>query len=174
VTINNLKSPHDAYLDIETTGLACTYDTLTVVGIYLHDGENDDLIQLVGEEATAESILEALDGVDTIFTYNGSRFDIPFIGVYLGIDLARKYYHHDLMFDCWKNNLYGGLKSVERQLGIDRRLKNVNGVEAIRLWWKYQNDCDQSALNTLLEYNSEDLINLKTLRQILTSYHRWW
>jgi len=41
------------------------------------------------------------------------------------------------MYDCWSKNLYGGLKAVERQLGIERHLKDVNGYEAVRLWWKY-------------------------------------
>ena len=59
--------------------------------------------------------------------------------------------HRDLMFDCWRNNLYGGLKAVERQLGIERRLKDVNGYEAIRLWWKYVDTFDLEALNKLLD-----------------------
>jgi uncharacterized protein YprB with RNaseH-like and TPR domain len=86
------------------------------------------------------------------------------------VDLARHYWHHDLMYDCWRNNLYGGLKSVERQLGIERRLKGIDGLGAIRLWWKYRNDDDRDALNTLLTYNSEDLINLKRLRELLANY----
>ena len=170
MTGNSLRAPRDAYLDIETTGLSCVYDSLTVVGIYLHDGENGELIQLVGEEATDDRLIDVLEGVSTIFTYNGSRFDLPFIETYLGVDLENIYRHHDLMYDCWKHNLYGGLKSVEQQLGIERRLKGVNGVEAVRLWWKYRNEDDHDALNTLLEYNSEDLINLIALRQILAGY----
>ena len=167
-----MASARDAYLDIETTGLAYTYDTLTVVGIYLHNDHNDELIQLVGGEATAGALIGALEDVGTIFTYNGSRFDLPFINAYLGVDLSRHYWHHDLMLDCWRNNLYGGLKSVERQLGIKRRLKGIDGLGAIRLWWKYRNDNDRDALNTLLTYNSEDLMNLRRLREILANYSR--
>ena len=168
-----MASSRDAYLDIETTGLSYTYDSLTVVGIYLYDGQQGELLQLVGEEATEEKITEALEDVATIFTYNGSRFDLPFIENYLGMNLNKEYRHHDLMYDCWRKNLYGGLKAVERQLGIDRRLKEVDGREAIRLWWRYQNDYDEEALKILLEYNSEDLINLKILRERLSNYCRW-
>jgi uncharacterized protein YprB with RNaseH-like and TPR domain len=71
------------------------------------------------------------------------------------------------MYDCWNNNLYGGFKAVERQLGIKRRLTEVNGYEAVRLWWKYVNDYNEDALTTLLEYNREDVVNLKTLKEIL-------
>jgi uncharacterized protein YprB with RNaseH-like and TPR domain len=73
------------------------------------------------------------------------------------------------MYDCWKNNLYGGFKVVERQLGIKRRLKEINGYEAVRLWWKYVNDYNEDALTTLLEYNREDVVNMKTLKEILHS-----
>jgi uncharacterized protein YprB with RNaseH-like and TPR domain len=105
--------------------------------------------------------------VDVIYTYNGSRFDLPFINALLDVDLARYFRHHDLMLDCWKNKLYGGFKAVEIQLGIARQLRGIDGAEAVRLWWKYQDEQEQEALDTLLQYNKEDVMNLKTLRGIL-------
>ena len=161
----------EAYLDIETTGLSSIYDGITVIGIYLTDGSHHRFVQLVGKEVTGANLLRALRGVDTIYTYNGSGFDLPFINASLGIDLVKDFKHHDLMLDCWKNNLYGGFKAVEIQLGIDRQLKGVDGAEAVRLWWRYQNDQDQDVLDTLLYYNKEDVLNLKTLKEMLaTSY----
>jgi len=162
-----MRQSIDAYLDIETTGLFVSCDDITVIGIYLYSSGNSRLIQLVGAEATGDNLLEALEGVSTIFTYNGSRFDLPFIYAYLGVDLTDLYQHHDLMYDCWRENLYGGFKAVEFQLGIPRQLKDIGGFEAIMLWWKYQNHNDQDALALLLEYNREDVINLKTLREKL-------
>jgi len=35
------------------------------------------------------------------------------------------------------------------------------------LWWRYRNDYDEDALATLLEYNKEDVINLKVLKERL-------
>lgn len=157
----------EAYLDIETTGLSRTNNDITVVGIYLTDGSNHRVVQLVGEDVTADNILEALWGVTVVYTYNGSRFDLPFIYSRLGVNLAALFEHCDLMYDCWRNNLYGGLKAVERQLGIGRRLKDVSGYEAVRLWWRYQNDYDQDALATLLEYNREDVLNLTAVKKRL-------
>ncbi len=158
---------YDAYLDIETTGLSSYYDDITVVGIYLVNSSEGKLVQLVGGEIARGNLLQALEGVDTIYTYNGSRFDLPFIHASLGLDLTDSYYHHDLMYDCWRNNLYGGLKSVEQQLGIPRQLKGIGGLEAIMLWWRYYNDNDNVALATLLQYNKEDAVNLKALRERL-------
>jgi uncharacterized protein YprB with RNaseH-like and TPR domain len=163
----------DAYLDIETTGLSPWNSEITVVGIHLCHGNEVRFIQLVGEDATADNILEALKDVNTIYTYNGSRFDLPFIHRRLGIDLARLYSHCDLMYHCWQRNLYGGFKSVERQLYIERRLAGVDGCMAVRLWWRYRNDYDEEALATLLEYNREDVLNLKVLRDRLFESTYW-
>ena len=157
----------EAYLDIETTGFSPWVDEITVVGIYLCNVNKTSLVQLIGKDASADNILASLKGVNVIYTYNGSRFDLPFIYSRLGINLAKLYSHCDLMYDCWRRNLYGGFKMVERQLGIERRLKGINGYEAVRLWWRYLNDNDEYALRTLLEYNKEDILNLKTLKEKL-------
>jgi len=157
----------EAYLDIETTGLTPSGCEITVIGIYLCRGETAVFVQLVGGDVTVESILEALSGIDVIYTYNGSRFDLPFIHAHLGVNLAEKFHHHDLMFDCWRNRLFGGLKAVERQLGIKRKLAEMNGYEAVRLWWKYVDSFDLDALNKLLEYNKEDVLNMKVLKDTL-------
>jgi uncharacterized protein YprB with RNaseH-like and TPR domain len=157
----------EAYLDIETTGLSPTRNDITVIGIHLTDGERHRFVQLVGDAISEDSLLEALQGVDVVYTYNGSGFDLPFIRASLGVDLGRAFRHRDLMHDCWRNNLYGGFKSVEVQLGITRQLKGVDGAEAVRLWWRYRNDLDRGALDTLLFYNREDVLNLKVLRELL-------
>jgi uncharacterized protein YprB with RNaseH-like and TPR domain len=157
----------EAYLDIETTGLSAFYCDITVVGIYLCNTNSTRFIQMVGREITADGILEALEGVDIIYTYNGRRFDLPFIRAALGIDLQEIFDHRDLMYDCWRCRLRGGFKAVERQLGIERKLKEVDGREAVRLWWRYVDSFDLEALDRLLEYNREDVVNLKALKERL-------
>ena len=159
-----MQNDVEAYLDIETTGLSFTDCMVTVIGMYICNGEDARVVQLVGRDITSDSILEALEGVRMLHTYNGSRFDLPFIYDCIGIDLNRILPHRDLMYDCWRNNLYGGLKAVERQLGIERRLKDMNGWEAVKLWWKYVESFDLDALNKLLEYNKEDVVNLNILK----------
>ena len=158
---------YDAYLDIETTGLSRYSDNVTVIGIYLVNACEERMIQLVGKDVTEENLVNALENVETIYTYNGSRFDLPFIDCRAGVDISASYHHHDLMYDCWRRNLYGGLKAVERQMGIGRELQGVGGFEAVMLWWRYVNDDDKDALRTLLKYNEEDVMNLKVLREKL-------
>ena len=157
----------DAYLDIETTGLSWLDAEITVIGIYLVNGSDSRLVQLVGKEVTVDNLLTAIDGISTIYTYNGSRFDLPFIRGSVGIDLEAVANHHDLMYDCWRCNLFGGFKAVEQQLGIPRQLQGITGFDAVLLWERYQYYGDENALATLLKYNEEDVVNLKVLRERL-------
>jgi uncharacterized protein len=162
-----MTSQCEAYLDIETTGLNPGQNDITVIGIYITTQETQRFVQLVGRKITKNAIMESVVGVSAIYTYNGHRFDLPFINARYDIDLEARLDHCDLMHHCWRQNLYGGLKAVERRLGIERKLKEVNGLEAVRLWWQYVDYADPSALNTLLEYNKEDVINLKFLKDRL-------
>ena len=162
-----MKPTSEAYLDIETTGLSPAYCETTVVGIYITDGLQERFVQLIGHNICGDAIIAALQGVDELSTYNGRRFDMPFLRIRHGVNLEDQYNHIDLMNHCWRKNLYGGLKNVERTLGIQRKLTEVNGLEAVRLWWRYVNDYDENALKTLLEYNREDVVNLKILKEKL-------
>ncbi len=153
-----------AYIDIETTGLSRHYADLTVIGISLEMGAKSHVIQLIEKNLTEQRLLAELRGVDEIYSYNGSRFDLPFIKAKLGVDLKSSFKHTDLMYNCWRSNLKGGLKAVERKLGINRGLQNVDGFMAVKLWYQYINTKNSQALATLLEYNREDVVNLQTLR----------
>jgi uncharacterized protein YprB with RNaseH-like and TPR domain len=58
----------------------------------------------------------------------------------------------------------GGLKGCEAQLGIDRGdLTGVDGFFAVLLWNDYVQSGNEKALETLLAYNIEDVVNLETL-----------
>ncbi len=139
------------YLDVETTGLSPYYSDLTVVGIALVRGHRCKVEQLVGDNISAEKLLRILKDADEVYTYNGSRFDLPFIKAKLGIELKECFRHTDLMYHCWRNGLKGGLKVVEEKLGIQRKLKEVDGHMAVLLWWDYVNNFDEQALKALLE-----------------------
>ncbi|MCX7846276.1 MAG: ribonuclease H-like domain-containing protein [Dictyoglomaceae bacterium] len=157
----------NAYLDIETTGLFPEFSYITIIGIYIEKEKEKNIIQLVGKEITSFNLLFVLKNVETIYTYNGSRFDLPFIRSKLNLDLKSYFSHIDLMYICWRRGLYGGLKAVERRLGIERKLKDIDGRIAVELWYRYILHNDPYALYLLLEYNKEDVINLKKLKEKL-------
>jgi uncharacterized protein YprB with RNaseH-like and TPR domain len=156
-----------AYLDIETTGLSRNFSDITIIGIAIETNGRIKVRQLLEKTLTEKKLMAALLGIDEIYSYNGSRFDLPFIKAKFGVDLKKEFSHTDLMYKCWKKNLKGGLKAVERNLCINRNLKDVDGFMAVQLWWEYKNYNNEDALRTLLEYNREDIVNLKVLREKL-------
>ena len=149
-----------AYLDIETSFSG----KITVIGIY---HKSDSLLQLVGDDITPHNLMSSLDTISTIVTYNGTRFDLPVIKNRLGTDLKEHFLSLDLMYECWRQNLYGGLKKVEEQLGITRKSQGIDGWEAMQLWERYVHSNDLQALHTLLNYNREDVLNLPILEKRL-------
>ena len=165
--INTENNKLCAYLDIETTGLSPSYSELTVIGILIENGRDETFIQIVGDDISSSRLLKIIKNVKTLYTYNGSRFDLPFIKSKLGIDIKTSCIHNDLMLDCWEKNLFGGLKNVERTLGINREIKDVDGQMAVILWQNYKLYSDKKSLTTLLEYNREDVLNLRVLREKL-------
>ena len=149
-----------AYLDIETS----LGGDITIVGVFCPP---DRVIQLVGDEVNWTNLWNALEGVSEILTYNGARFDLPVIKRVVNLDLNKYFECRDLMYSCWDRNLYGGLKKVEEKLGIGRASKGIDGMEAMRLWERYRIYGDEVALQTLLQYNQDDIINLCHLENLL-------
>ena len=164
----------DAYLDIETTGFIGGNSYPTVVGVAI-DFPGDWVVeQLVGDNITPSAVEHVLEGVSTIYTFNGSSFDLPFLAWKPGVDLRRRFDHHDLMYACRRSGLRGGLKRIERVLGIDRQdLPEMDGYDAVLLWRKYLDEANTAALDLLLEYNRADVENLYALRNILQQQHDW-
>ena len=164
----------DAFLDIETTGFIGGSSYPTVVGIAVDFPGDWSVEQLVGDAITPAAIEHVLEGVTTIYTFNGSSFDLPFLAWKPGVDLRRRYEHHDLMHISRRFGLRGGLKRIERALGIQRTdLPDMGGHDAVLLWRKYLDEGNASALELLLEYNRADVENLYTLRNILRQKHDW-
>lgn len=145
-----------AYLDIETTN----DQRISVIGIYRHDVGT---IQLIDGGIHDLAIYDALAGCEVIVTFNGSSFDLPHINKRLRINLLSDFAHSDLMYVCRRHGLRGGLKKIEAITGISRDTAGITGVDAPRLWHRYETNHDQHALDVLLRYNQEDVINLHLL-----------
>ncbi len=176
-----------AYLDIETSYVGPFLDNrlfkdfknhkITIIGIRVVDGSSDSFLQLVGEDAPRERLLEALEGVERLVTYNGRSvpdkvkgyigFDFPVIAAQLGVVLDKLYQHTDLCPLCWQANLWGGLKAVEQSLGLKRQLPGKDGKWADEVWKEYQRTGQRSLLDELLAYNKEDVFMLARLEEKL-------
>ena len=150
-----------AFLDIETTGLSPQSSIITLVGILDADGYHSFVC-----DRNLSDLREALDKYDLIVTFNGASFDLPFIEYYFG-SVFRHKVHIDLRFPLRRLGLKGGLKSLERQMGVGRpsELSTLNGYDAVRMWrmWARGNE---GALDTLIRYNAEDVLSLPKLAEI--------
>jgi uncharacterized protein YprB with RNaseH-like and TPR domain len=104
-----------AFLDIETDGRSA-YANVTVVGIY-RNGRTTSLVS--GQDLDATALKEALDGVKMLVTFNGSSFDLPILEYHFPFTVPRVP-HFDLRHACRRVGLQGGLKSIEKQMGIAR------------------------------------------------------
>lgn len=159
--------PLRAYVDIETTGLNRYQYELTVVGICLEQGRSRKVVQLYDSALARKNLLAALRGATALYTFNGERFDLPFIEHHLGLNLTRRLEHCDLMYCCWDHGLWGGQKKVEHRLGIGRKTVGLDGADAVELWFDYKENGSRRALKTLLRYNAEDVRNLAHIRRKL-------
>ena len=151
------------FLDIETTGLSFEKDSVTCVGI--SDGAGA-AAYVRGENL--ERFPEALEGIELLITYNGSMFDIPVLQrAFPDVPFSR-FHHIDLRFPLHRLGVKGGLKGAERQLGLARpdEIQGVDGYTAVLLWRAHRAGAP-NALETLLRYCLEDVVNLKPLLAVV-------
>lgn len=147
-----------AYVDIETTGLSKYTDSITTIGIY--DGETPKVFI---KNKDLDRAFEYLKSFDIVVTFNGKQFDIPFIEHHFQEEIDAV--HLDLRFMLKEFGLSGGLKKIELALGITRaeEVENITGFEAVKLWRQYEKYKDEAALDKLILYNIEDIVNLEYL-----------
>jgi len=152
-----------AYLDIETTGLS-PYDSY-VTTVALYDGVS---VRAYVRGDNLDRLGDDLADYRLLVTYNGKCFDVPFLRESLGLTLDQA--HVDLRYVLRSLGYGGGLKGCERQLGIVRGdLEDVDGYFAVLLWNEYRRTRNPRALETLLAYNIQDVVNLETL--LVTAYN---
>lgn len=154
-----------AFLDIETSGLSPYTSTITVVVIW-HKGE---LHTFVGEE-NLDDVLEFLDALELVITFNGSTFDWPRLLHHFHIPELNSA-HIDLRWPAYHAGYQGGLKSIESQLGMSRpaELKDISGWEAVLLWesWKKGN---HKAREQLIQYCQQDVLSLREVTRRLCDF----
>ncbi len=143
-----------AYLDIEIDGLG----EITAVGLLDGGGPR---IFLAGRDL--DRFPEAARGHSLLVTFNGLSFDVPI--------LRRAFPHweppiaHVDLRHLWARlGFHGGLKSIERRVGLGRpdHLAALDGWQAVWLWRRAQQG-DHAALRLFAEYNLYDTVNLRTL-----------
>jgi uncharacterized protein YprB with RNaseH-like and TPR domain/predicted nuclease with RNAse H fold len=149
------------YLDIETTGLSSVFDMVTVVGLY--DGRS---YKVFVEGENLQELPSHLGQYSVVVTFNGSGFDLRFLK-FAFPEIVLPPIHIDLRWVTRKLGVQGGLKAVEKKFGLNRakEIEDLTGYDATVLWAKYLRG-EKSALEQLVQYNTEDVVHLKAIMEI--------
>ena len=148
-------------LDIETTGLDSDHHDVTVIGA-LGRGKLALFIKGINLDRFPAYVAQ----FPLLVTFNGSQFDVPFLRAHFPeARLGRA--HIDLRFVLRSLGYRGGLKAIERNLGIarDAAIQGVDGFEAVGLWHRYRRG-DRASLVKLALYNLTGVVNMVELVQI--------
>ena len=153
------------FLDVETDGT----NKITVLGI----ADWHQYFVFVRGVDDLDEARERLETAAIVVTYNGSNFDLPVLKANFP-HWRLPPLHLDLCPLLRRLGYKGGLKAVEAQLGIKRppQIHGLNGWDAVHLWWRWHDYGDEKALNLLLDYNREDVVNLRPLLEF--AYQRLW
>lgn len=167
------KNLNTIIFDIETMGLMPYKDMVINAGFC--DPQTGEVFQLFAEnradeERLIKEIFEILDRYEAVVTYNGNRFDIPFIKTRAG-----KYGIKDFP-RFWSIDMYQYLrkywpmahrmphlnqKSVEIALGLsDDRDDKIDGGECIPLYEHYLVYQDEESKQLILLHNADDVRQL--------------
>jgi uncharacterized protein len=149
-----------AYLDIETTG-GTEGEDITVIGLY--DGRT---MRAWIKGRDLDAFPEAVGEYAVLVTFFGTGFDLPMLRRRFP-DLPFDQLHVDLCHALKRLGYRGGLKKIEGEVGLLRspETRGLSGWDAVRLWREYRFGSAE-ALDLLLRYNREDVVNLQALMEL--------
>ncbi len=169
-----------AFFDIESTGLRAESCYAFVLGIARPHEDRVRVEQIVpdGEEAERESLQrlsDALDGVSTLVTFNGARFDLPFVraraerlGVPLPFDRLEHLDLHRIARRLLRRSGHRfSLAAMEANVLGFVREHDLPGREAPAAWEHFRRSGDPSPVLQVLEHNRLDVLSMIPLAGIL-------
>ena len=146
------------YLDIETDGTSAA-TSVTVIGLFGHSE-----FKAFVKEDNLHDFLKEIDKYKMVVSFFGTGFDLPAIEKRFKM-FKFEQIHFDLCPALRRVGMQGGLKKIERELGIRRseETEGLTGYDAVKLWNRYYHLDDPRALDLLVAYNREDVVNLERL-----------
>jgi len=170
-------------LDIEATGLDPARCKVVLMGLLTETDDGLRVTQFLAENQYEENrVLEATlefmkdEGIDYIITFNGLRYDAPFINTRLdklGYVDRLKIYDFDLYRFLRKCSILPqqmdslSQANVEKRFGIAKdRQDIISGRESVALYYQYALDGDSTIEKIILTHNREDVLQLYKLMKI--------
>lgn len=172
------------YLDIETTGLSPREAHVTLVGLVHGDGAGRSLTQYfvpspADEAAVLAEVADHLRDFAWVVTYNGDRFDLPFLQSRAAQHRFRwpELQSLDLlpMARAWRD-LHGGLPDCKLQtvmhwFGVGRG-DATSGWEMVQAYERWLQDGIAGDRDLILTHNADDLLYLPELVPLLITPSR--
>ncbi|KZX09956.1 hypothetical protein MBORA_20180 [Methanobrevibacter oralis] len=158
------------FMDIETLGLS----NVPIILIGVAEIKNDKIISsqyflrdYSEESAIIDAYLSHLDEDSVHLTFNGKRFDVPFIRnrcLYNRIDLKMRLPHVDLMLfarNLWKDQIPNfKLQTIEKELFGIERVDDVPGQYIPDYYKTYLSKNNIGSMIPIIEHNRQDIVSL--------------
>ncbi len=171
--------PNSCVFDIETTGLSSKYNEVILIGVLYIKNNQTIIKQFFAHNTDDEKELlfyfkEVFKTFDNHITFNGHRFDIPFLNKRFeknnldffidkdkDIDILKivKPYQKKLNLENCK------LKTVETLLGIQRQ-DTISGKESVDMYREFELSKNELLKKKILLHNYEDIYYLAKLFKI--------
>ncbi len=178
---DQLFDEHSIFFDIETTGFSPATSTLYMIGCARKNGKYVCVDQFFAEKPEEEKIiltafLEILKQYDTIISYNGVGFDIPYLKAkcdqYELSESFKDYQYLDIFKSVSELKFLLKLpnykqKSIEAFLGLPRDDKQTGG-ELINVYLDYTKNRNPEESRLLHLHNYEDVIRMIDLLPVLS------
>ena len=171
------------FFDIETTGLSPDRSKLILAGLAYYEGDTLVAKQIFADDPSEEpevitAVLNELKNFDMVVTYNGKRFDMPFL-------LKRAHRNKIHMNEALPYNLdlYPAVRSfsplramlpdlkqktVESFIGLwETRTDEISGAESVELYYYYAGTKDEKIRDVILLHNRDDITQLSKLLKVL-------
>lgn len=170
--LSGIDNENFKFMDIETLGLTNVPIILIGVAELSKNGKSIESTQyLLREKSEEPAVLQAfmshLDEDSVYVTYNGARFDVPFIKNrcdYYRINYEHNLIHYDLLYFArrlWKSKIPNcKLTTVEKYLFDINRVDDVPGSYIPSYYETYMKENNIGPLIPIIEHNRMDIVSL--------------
>lgn len=155
------------FFDIETTGFSRTYHMVGLITLaFIHDDQLE-LIQYFAESSDEEALILTLAVKElnqhlAYVSYNGDRFDIPFVNQRLKHHSVGDRLNPKRSIDLYRVGKLGTLKQTEESSGYDRS-DTLSGADWAKGYTEYLVSPSVLVRDALLLHNRDDVLSLVQL-----------
>lgn len=171
--INQIFDDNISFFDIETSGFSPKNSIVTTISYSLNELDGFFIKQIMIEDELEEILLlsnffKDMKKIDLLISFNGQRFDIPFIVKRAEVLSLKENITSKKSLDLYKylkkNSAYIGLKpcgqkELEKIINFQRPFE-MNGKKAVEDFYQFLKTKDMAIADRLMDYNKLDVLGL--------------